>query len=291
LQLLEDYNTRLKTTEEEVVQRLNVVLEASFNRLLRRTRIHLRTAYLDPAQRNLAVLQTLRQLIPSVVSPEALDAYDKALRTLIVEGQRLGLLSATSVTSQAMPTRDRIDVALPLDATLAAQQQTKRYLARHGERFAELGAQLIAQGVLEGRPTSAMVRDLRERLEVVKSRGETIVRTESLRAYNAAANTYYAAQGIEEVFYYATSDDRTCPICTSRAGLIYKRGTVVVPVHPRCRCYLAPWNADFAQLNPDYAAMRTQHREEVTRFAKVLPSDILSQRSLFESLTPIPLAE
>jgi SPP1 gp7 family putative phage head morphogenesis protein len=291
LQLLEDYNTRLKTTEEEVVQRLNVVLEASFNRLLRRTRIHLRTAYLDPAQRNLAVLQTLRQLIPSVVSPEALDAYDKALRTLIVEGQRLGLLSATSVTSQAMPTRDRIDVALPLDATLAALQQTKRYLARHGERFAELGAQLIAQGVLEGRPTSAMVRDLRERLEVVKSRGETIVRTESLRAYNAAANTYYAAQGIEEVFYYATSDDRTCPICTSRAGLIYKRGTVVVPVHPRCRCYLAPWNADTAQINPDYAAMRTQHREEVVRSAKVLPSDILSQRSLFESLTPIPLAE
>jgi SPP1 gp7 family putative phage head morphogenesis protein len=288
---LELYNTRLKTLEAGTIRSFNAVLEASFNRLVRRVRFHLRAPYLDPAQRNLAVLSDLRTLLPSAVRAEDLDAYDKTFRTLIVEGQRLGLLSATSVTSQAMPTRDRIDVALPLDATLAALQQTKRYLARHGERFAELGAQLIAQGVLEGRPTSAMVRDLRERLEVVKSRGETIVRTESLRAYNAAANTYYVAQGIEEVFYYATSDDRTCPICTSRAGLIYKRGTVVVPVHPRCRCYLAPWNADFAQLNPDYAAMRTQHREEVTRSAKVPPSDILSQRSLFESLTPIPLAE
>lgn len=287
---IEEYNTLLKRTENLTVQQLNAVLEASFNRLVRRTRIHMKAAYTDPAQRNLAILQTLRQLIPSTLRPEALDSYDRALRALILEGQRLGLLSAAATTEQAMPTRARLDVSIPLDAVVMALQQAKVYLARHGARFAELGAQLITQGLAEGRPTSAMVQDLRDRLSVVKSRAETIVRTESLRAYNGASNTYYAAQGIDEVFYYATSDDRTCPICTGRAGNIYKRGTVTVPLHPRCRCYLAPWNADIAQLDPNYAAMRKAHKEEVARYAQVPPSDLLSQRSVFETLTPIPLS-
>ena len=66
---VEHYNQLLRTSEDEVIQRLNAVLEASFNRLVRRTRIHLKAAYTDPAQRNLAILQALRQLIPSTLRP------------------------------------------------------------------------------------------------------------------------------------------------------------------------------------------------------------------------------
>lgn len=288
MDIAELYNKLLRTTEDDVISRLNKVLEASFNRLIRRTRVHMRTAYLDPAQRNLAILQTLRQLIPAAVRPEALDAYDKALNTLITEGQRLGILSASSATQQAMPTRPRVDVSLPLEATLAALNQAKTYLARHGERFAELGSQLIAQGILEGRPTSAMVRDLRGRLDVVKSRAETIVRTESLRAYATAADRYFAAQNIDYVVFYATSDDRSCPLCAGRAGKIYRRGTIQVPLHPKCRCALAPWSADIAELNPKYAAMPAKHRAEVQKYAQSKLSDDL-RRSVFEVLTPMPV--
>lgn len=290
MQSVELYNQLLKATEDATIQRLNAVLEAAFNRLLRRTRIHLRAAYTDPAQRNLAILQTLRQLIPAGVRPETLDAYDRALRTLITEGQRLGLLSAATATEQAMPTRARLDITIPLEAALSALQQAKTYLHRHGERFAELGSQLLAQGLIEGRPTSAMVRDLRGRLDVVKSRAETIVRTESLRAYNGVANKYYAAQGIDQVFFYATSDDRTCPLCTSRAGNIYQRGAITVPLHPRCRCYLAPWNPDIAQLNPKYAQMPELHRAEVRRAVKLPESALLNQRGIFEQVSPLPLS-
>lgn len=289
MQIIEDYNKQLKYVESATVTRLNTVLEAAFNRLMRRTRVHLRTPYGDPAQRNLAVLQTLRQLIPSWVRPEALDAYDKALRTLIIEGQRLGLLSAADATEQALPTRARVDVAVPLDAVVAALQQAKTYLFRHGQRFAETGAQLIAQGIAEGRPTSSMVRDLRDNLGIVRSRAETIVRTESLRAYNTAADRYYSAQGIDVVLYYATSDDRTCPICTSRAGNVYRRGDIHLPLHPRCRCYLAPWSADTAELSASYARMREQHRAEV-RQAVQLPENVLNRAAVFEQVPPLPLS-
>jgi SPP1 gp7 family putative phage head morphogenesis protein len=183
-----------------------------------------------------------------------------------------------------------VDVSLPLDATVAALRQAKGYLARHGQTFAETASTSIAQGVLEGRPTAAMVRDLRQRLAVVKSRAETIVRTESLRAYNTAANTYYSANNIDVVLYYATSDDRTCPICTSRAGEVYQRGSLSVPLHPRCRCYLAPWSLELEELDPDYAAMRKTHKAEVARAVKIPESDILSQRGIFEEFTPIPLS-
>lgn len=289
MQSVERYNQLLKVTEEGTIQRLNTALEAAFNRLIRRTRIHLRAAYTDPAQRNLAILQTLRQLIPAGVRLETLDTYDRALRTLITEGQRLGLLSAAATTEQAMPTRERLDVTIPIDATISALQQTKTFLARHGEQFATTASQLIAQGVLEGRPTPSMVRDLRDRLSIVRSRAETIVRTESLRAYNTAADRYYSAQGIDTVLYYATSDDRTCPICTSRAGSVFRRGDIRVPLHPRCRCYLAPWSANIAELSPSYARMREQHRAEVRR-AVQLPENVLNRAAVFEQTPPLPLS-
>jgi len=291
MQTLEEYNERLRSSEDATLQRLNTVLEGAFNRLIRRVRFHLRAPYLDPAQRNLAVLGELRTLIPRVVRPEALDAYDRALRTLLTEGQRLGLLAADATLTEALPTRDRVDVSLPLEATLSALRQTKTFLARHGQDFAERGAQLIAQGVLEGRPTSAMIRDLRDRLGIIRSRAETIVRTESLRAYNTAATDYYRTQGIELVLYYATSDDRTCPLCTGRAGLIYRLGDIRVPLHPRCRCALAPWSDDVSELNPKYADMRRIHRAEVLRATQIDPAALLNQAAIFEQSAPLPLSE
>lgn len=290
MRLVERYNQLLRSTEDSTAARLNAVLDASFNRLLRRVRIHMRTGYSDPAQRNLAILQELRRLIPSTLRPEALDAYDRALRVLVTEAQKLGLLSAAGTTETAMPTKARVDVTIPLDATLAALQQAKGFLARHGQTFAETASSIIAQGITEGRPTSSMVDDVRQRLQVVKSRAETIVRTESLRSYNVAADRYYAAQNIDYVMWYATADDRSCPVCAPRAGNIYRRGAVSVPLHPRCRCYLSPWSIDIADLDPDYAAIRSAHKAEVARAARAPESDILNKRGIFEQLTPTPVS-
>ena len=136
-----------------------------------------------------------------------------------------------------------------------------------------------------------MVQDMRLRLGVVKSRADVIVRTEALRAYNDASNTYYATQGIDLVLYYATADDRACPICAPRAGNIYRRQDIKVPLHPRCRCYLAPWDADLAAMDSDYARTRERHTRDVQRAFKErhVEGIDLNKAAVFEQLAPTPL--
>jgi SPP1 gp7 family putative phage head morphogenesis protein len=171
---------------------------------------------------------------------------------------------------------------------VAAAAQAKGYLRRHGETFATTATETVAQAIAEGRPTDDLVNDLRLRLGVVKSRADVIARTEALRAYGSASNTYYAAQGIDLVVSYATADDRTCAICSARAGKVYKRMNIKTPYHPRCRCYLSPWDSNIADIDPDYAAFPEQHRAEVAKTAKDPLSDDLL-RSVFEAQAPVPL--
>lgn len=228
MQLLERYNSALRRTEDVTITQLNRILDSSFNRLIRRTRIQIRSGK-PAADRNVALLQEFRQLVPAF-RPDRTDAYDRVLRSLLRTAEGRGL----TVARQILRGRRRIDVSIPLEATVSAAAQARGYLRRHGEQFATTATELVAQGIAEGRPTDAITKDLRLRLGVVKSRADVIARTEALRAYNAASSQYYAANGIDLVMWYATSDDRTCPICNARAGRIYKRASTNAPAHPRC---------------------------------------------------------
>lgn len=291
MDLIEQYNKTLRSTEDETLHLLNRILDQSFNRLIRRVRVHLKAGYADPAQRNLAVLQELRQLVPTY-RPDRVDAYDRLLRSLVTSAQTYGLGIAKELTESVAPAKPRIDVSIPLDATVSAAAQARGYLRRHGERFAETSAEIVAQGILEGRPTDAMIKDMRTRLSITRGRAETIVRTESLRAYNEASNLYYAQNNITYTLWYATSDDRTCPLCAPRAGTVYKRAEVRAPAHPRCRCYLAPWDPDIASMDPEYANTGRRHAKEVSAAFKRTGQTALSlnKASVFEQQAPAPIA-
>jgi SPP1 gp7 family putative phage head morphogenesis protein len=286
MQLLERYNNALRRSEDVTIAQLNRILDSSFNRLLRRTRIQLRSAT-PAADRNVALLQEFRQLIPAF-RPDRTDAYDRVLRSLLRSSERSGTTVARELLRDIAPERRRIDVSIPIEATVAAAAQARGYLRRHGEAFATTATELVAQGIAEGRPTDAITGDLRLRLGVVKSRADVIARTESLRAYNTASNQYYAANGIDLVLWYATADDRTCPICNARAGRIYKRAGTNAPAHPRCRCYLAPWDSDVAVMDPEYASLPQRHREEVSRVRTIGPAD-LNKAGVFEQIAPQPI--
>jgi SPP1 gp7 family putative phage head morphogenesis protein len=287
MDVVERYNLLLRTTEDGTLRLLNRVLDQSFNRLVRRARVHMRAGYVDPAQRNLALLQEFRNLVPAF-RPDRIDSYDTLLRNLVGEAGTRGVEVASNLTEQMRPNRPRIDVSIPLEATAAAAAQAKGYLRKHGERFATTSAEIVAQGVAEGRPTSSMIQDMRSRLGVVKARAEAIVRTESLRAYNEASNTYYATQGIDLVSFYVGADDRACPVCSVRAGRIYKRSEIRVPLHPRCRCFLSPWDPDLATVDQKYAAGPLRHRAEVARETQNPLSDDLI-RAVFEAQAPVPV--
>lgn len=291
MDVVERYNLLLRATEDDILRLLNRVLDQAFNRLVRRARVHMRIGRVDPVQRNLALLQEFRQLIPSFRF-DRVDAYDRLLRDLVRQASSRGISVADELTQRMAPERARIDVSIPLEATVAAAAQAKGYLRKHGERFATTSAEIVAQGIAEGRPTGNMIEDMRSRLGVVKSRAEAIIRTESLRAYNEASNTYYATQGIDLCMWYATADDRACSICAPRAGQIYKRAEIKAPCHPRCRCYLAPWDADLAAMDPEYAGQRQRHADEIRKAYKQLSKEPanLNRAAVFEQLAPTPVA-
>lgn len=299
MNIIEEYNRVLHRHETETITMLNRVLDASFDRLVRRLRIHLRLGKLDPARRTLMLLPEFEQLIP-LYNPDRKDGIDRILQSLLRTASNYGVAVAENLTqASGLPPSAgasgpagaaSLSVSIPLEAVAQAASQARGYLTRHGTDFAQTSAQLVAQGIAEGRPTETMAEDLRQRLGVVKSRARTIVRTESLRAYNAASTTYYRSRGVELVMYYATSDDRSCPICVKSAGEIYKLGTITVPRHPQCRCYLAPWSDDTTVLAPSYAAMRSAHKREVANHArKPIDSASLSRAALFDIYPPEPV--
>ena len=287
MDLVEEYNLILKREETKTIQTLNKVLDKSFNRIVRRTRVWIRTKDAPRTERDIALMRELRELV-TAVHPGRADEYDRLFTDVLAKAQTAGVDVADALVGQMAGERPRIDVSIPLEATLAAAKQSHGYLRKHGEHFAETTAEIVASGIAEGRSGDRIVKDMRDRLGVVKSRAEVIVRTETLRAYNEASNSYYAQNGIDQVLYYATADDRSCPICAPRGGKIYKRTDIRVPVHPRCRCYLAPWDSDIAAIDPDYRKAGERHQKEMEVVNTIEPVN-LSRAGVFEEFAPIPL--
>ena len=283
-ELIEAYNTALKNQEQDTINIVNKALDKSFNRLLRRTYAQLRSGQFQTAERNARVLE----LIPPL-RPDQSDEYLKQFRRLLSRSTTFGLDLAGQLSKSV--TQSQVSVTVPVEAVTAAARQARGYLEKHGRTFSTTAAEVLAQGIAEVRPTELITKDLRNRLKVTKNRAEVIVRTESLRAHNEASRNYYAQNGIELVMYFATSDDRTCNVCTAQAGNVFKRNAITVPRHPRCRCYLAPYSDDVFEIDPEYDEMRKKHRKEVVSYARSKGVDLSYGPASFETFGPNPTRE
>ena len=70
-----------------------------------------------------------------------------------------------------------------------------------------------------------------------QTRTETIVRTETLRAYNQGRHKFYEQVGVKWVIWMSVGDKRMCPVCRELDGKRFKVGKVPGPPnHPNCRC-------------------------------------------------------
>ena len=289
MEIVERYNVLLKKEEDLTIDVLNRALDRSFNRILRRLRVWLRTPDAPKAERDIAIFNLLNELV-TAANPNRTDVYDRAFQTLLDKATTAGIDVADAMVGKMAGNRPRIDISIPLEATVAAARQSHGYLRKHGQRFAETSAEIIASGIAEGRSTDKMIREMRDRLGVVKTRAEIITRTESLRAYNEASDQYYANNNINYVLYYATADDRACPTCAPRGGQVYKRKDVTVPLHPRCRCYLSPWDPDLASMEPAYKRAAERHRKEMRQATTIEPAN-LNRAAVFEQFAPVPVPQ
>jgi len=70
-------------------------------------------------------------------------------------------------------------------------------------------------------------------------RSETIVRTETIRAYNQGRHKFYEEVGVSYVIWLSVGDKRMCPECVDLDGNRYRlEKTPNIPLHPGCRCAL-----------------------------------------------------
>lgn len=203
-------------------------------------------AQIDTMQKDLEVKATLG----------VRDSVNGALELGIDEG--IDQLKAWGVPSfTAMDPTATTNMAARIFATIDIQAVD--FLANYqvtllGDVSRQLASNIkgaVTRGILEGSSIPDIRREIGRAVldkEAFRTAGKTIfktaqqratliARTETLRAHNEGRKSFYADAGITEVTWITADDERTCPICRPRNGVVYKlKDLDGPPAHPDCRC-------------------------------------------------------
>ena len=180
-------------------------------------------------------------------------------------GQQLAQIANPDATAQGT------FVGASRAAVEAAANTASAYIRGEVESFRDNIARIvdgIGRGkgprVLEGEIRTALqgARDpqgLNNRLGL-EQRAELIARSELANAYVGAQKAAAARNGFGYARWIATKDERTCAVCASRHGRIYRLDEMVGTQHPRCRCSLSPVATEAVE-EPDPTLRATLLRE------------------------------
>lgn len=176
----------------------------------------------------------------------AKDVYSEAyLKTGYFTQDELG-----SYSTFAKPDFERIKKT----ASKGWTSDGKNYSARVWENRQKVASVIeteLTNAAIRGDSVDKMVKNLSGKIEqnVPKSYIERLVRTESTYMATAGQIDSYKELGADGVKFVATLDEVTCKTCGPLDGMVYlfdeaMPGKTVPPVHPNCRCTLAPWYDD-----------------------------------------------
>lgn len=231
----------LKKLEDGQIASINVAMQQSLLRLM----MDLRGKYKDRGgadllgrDRAILLANDLRDTL-NIFSPK-----DPAVIVLLSELQQTLALSAkvgdesakAGYLKKGFGTESSADLSLSVAGAVA--RGAHDMLLNHGAQFASNASIAIQQGVLLGygyNKTASIVKTL---ADVTRSKAETIVRTETVRAAASAMTERFKSDGIDQVIWIATQDKRCCPRCAALAGRILDRKDAVLPLHPNDRCTL-----------------------------------------------------
>jgi SPP1 gp7 family putative phage head morphogenesis protein len=152
-------------------------------------------------------------------------------------------------------------------------------------------AQALARGLSMDRAATLLAAS--GIVDTYRNRVVAIARTEIQRVANETALRTYARNEdvIKGVQYLATLDSRTCPICAAKHNKVYPlvNGKPVgleriPPLHPRCRCFLAPVTKSWRELGlkepggfDGEAATSTSFDKWLSRQKQAVQDDILGK--------------
>lgn len=191
-------------------------------------------AILAQVQTSLAELDAER--IPLFSSNVMLAEYEQAFET------GLELMRVFEQGDFFKPT-------VPLQAVEQQVLNSTARLKRHSSAAIDKINQAVVNGLVRGRGSRVVTREIQQATGLLDFRAESIARTEMSSARGDARTLFYEEQDVPLVQFYATEDDRTCKFCGARHGHIYKRSSIKTPLHVRCRCVLMPVRRNWIKLD------------------------------------------
>jgi SPP1 gp7 family putative phage head morphogenesis protein len=280
--LIDQSDDELKLEEAAILLVVFDAIEKAFHRLQKRIAVALRTGQFRVVTTGTQLYQLFAPLAPG-----GSDVLLRAAQTLLTKSTKKGLDLAAVLTKPV--TQSPIAVTIPRSALELEAKRVREYLFRHTESFAIKAEEIITEGVANGHSVEKMTENLRRRTNVLKSRAEMVVRTESCRAHFQAKMTYLKANGFKLVIYYATPDERTCPYCAAQSGRIFKlEAFPSLPRHPYCRCAVVPYSTNPYATSSPYDVARKAHRNEVLSYAKSRGVRLNEGPAAFELSDPLP---
>lgn len=288
--LIERYDATLRDEEDSTVTQVNKALDTGFGRLMRRVNSLLRDREGADATTLEAQANRARQLSGLLLqrNPNQPDKYQQAYERLAERSSTLGLDHASDILRTTSPDIQLQTVDIPIEAIQQAGTRSRGYLQRYGDTFASGAASEVQTALVEGTDFPTLTNRLQRRLGITKVRADMMARTESVGAFNRASERSMAQHGVTLAVWYATHDERTCPICASRHGSIYRLGEAKSPCHPRCRCRLAALTPEAIAASPIQKELRADYKKVRTRITE-LGGTLDTGKAPFEDKAPSPI--
>ena len=277
LQLADDYADALKAIEARAVVNTTAALQRSLAALLRSLRRYY-GQYVDPSlpaqqsadgvtrrpgsysiQDGSAKFAELIKLSQGYLPDSQLRASERALKASFEEAVALGGDLGQQLAREAdpsLPDPKGVFVGASKEAIKAAAATATAYIRGEVEAFRDNVTRIVTDGIGQGVGPRKLEQQIRtallgakdpqglDNIMGLKQRAELIARSEIANAYVDAQKASAARNGFTYGRWIATKDERTCPVCASRHGRIYRLDQMVGTLHPRCRCSLSPVSTD-----------------------------------------------
>ena len=143
---------------------------------------------------------------------------------------------------------DDVDARLPAEDTAAVAGQVATEARALTDTTIRRVERAWTRTSRPGATTEARLKALRERGDAdVRSRAETLARTAAHRAVNIGIAGVYRDVGFDLALWVVFSMQAACPRCAQMDGRIIPLAygpSVLPPLHPNCKCTLAPVTHD-----------------------------------------------
>ncbi len=138
--------------------------------------------------------------------------------------------------------------ATNLDEKILVPQYGKNWLDRlldnKNKTLASIKVEIV-KGIRSGRNPRETIKKVQQLGNMTKYEAARLVRTENaLARVDGAIEGYMQSDLIQKVIIIAVGDDKTCPDCRSRDGVIMNKEDVRadgIILHAHCRCTIAPY--------------------------------------------------